>query len=105
MKKFLLASVFASASVSVLALAGFSLVTAPALLAQAPAPAAGDQLTIKDPAEFNAYQNCTTQTTPQAKATACEAFLTQYPQSIVKKAVLDGLVDAYASTDPAKTID
>jgi hypothetical protein len=105
MKKFLLASVFASASVSVLALAGFSLVTAPALLAQAPAPAAGDQLTIKDPAEFNAYQNCTTQTTPQAKATSCEAFLTQYPQSIVKKAVLDGLVDAYASTDPAKTID
>jgi hypothetical protein len=103
MKKFLLASVFASASASVLALAGLTLITAPALLAQA--PAAGDQLTIKDPAEFNAYQNCTTQTTPQAKAAACEAFLTQYPQSIVKKAVLDGLVDAYASTDPAKTID
>src|SRR5580698_5794371 len=100
MKKFFLASVFASVSVSVLALAGFSLVTAPTLLAQA----SGD-LTIKDPAEFNAYQNCTTQTTPQAKASACEAFLTQYPQSIVKKTVLDGLVDAYASTDPAKTID
>jgi hypothetical protein len=101
MKKFLLASVFASASASVLGLAGLTLVTAPALLAQA----TGDQLTIKDPAEFNAYQNCTTQTTPQAKGSACEAFLTQYPQSIVKKAVLNDLVDAYAATDPAKTID
>ena len=101
MKKFFLASVFASVSVSALALAGFSLVAAPALLAQG----TNDQLTIKDPAEFNAYQNATTQTTPQAKASASEAFLTQYPQSIVKKAVLDGLVDAYASFDPAKTID
>ena len=101
MKKFFLASVFASVSVSALALAGFSLVAAPALLAQG----TNDQLTIKDPAEFNAYQNATTQTTPQAKASSSEAFLTQYPQSIVKKAVLDGLVDAYASFDPAKTID
>ena len=101
MKKFLLASVFASAFVSALALAGFSLISAPTLLAQA----TNDQITIKDPAEFNAYQNCTTQTTPAAKASACESFLTQYPQSVVKKAVLGELVDAYAATDPTKTID
>jgi hypothetical protein len=99
MKKFLLASVFASASVSALALAGFSVIAAPALLAQDSA------VSIKDPAEYNAYNNCTTQTTPQAKASACEAFLTQYPQSQLKKAVLNDLVDAYAATDPAKTID
>jgi hypothetical protein len=106
MKKFHLASVFASVSASVLV--GLSLTTAPAVLAQNPAPGSSDQITIKDPAEFNAYQNAITQTNPQAKASASEAFLTQYPQSIVKKAVLDGLVDAYAGSnpaDPAKTVD
>jgi hypothetical protein len=100
MKKFLLASVFASVSASGFLLAGLSVATAPALLAQG-----SDQITIKDPAEFNAYQNAITQTDPKAKASASEAFLTQYPQSIVKKAVLDGLVDAYATYDPAKAVD
>jgi hypothetical protein len=98
MKKVFLASVFASMSV----VAGMSLATAPALLAQAPA---SDSISVKDPAEFNAYQNAITQTTPQAKASASEAFLTSYPQSALKKAVLDGLVDAYSAFDPAKTID
>jgi hypothetical protein len=99
MKKFYLASVLASMS----AVAGLSLATAPALLAQA--PASSDQITIKDPAEFNAYQNAITQTDPKAKASASESFLQSYPQSIVKKAVLDGLVDAYATFDQAKTVD
>src|ERR1700761_5705502 len=98
MKKVLLASVFASMTVS----AGLGLVGAPALLAQAAAapagggqaPAGGD-ISIKDPAEYNAYQNIQTQTSPAAKASASEAFLMQYPQSQVKNAVLDGMVDAY----------
>ena len=99
MKKYLLASVFASASV--LVPAGLSLITAPAAVAQ------GSQgsISIADPAEFNAYQNAITQTTPQGKATASEAFLTQYPQSKVKATVLDGLVDAYAQFDPNKAVD
>jgi hypothetical protein len=100
MKKVLLASVFASMT----AVAGLSFAAAPALLAQAPA-APSDQITIKNPAEFNAYQNIATQTSPQAKASASEEFLTTYPQSIVKKAVLDGLVDAYSQFDQAKTVD
>jgi hypothetical protein len=107
MKKFLLASVFASASASVIMLAGFSIATAPVVLAQG-SPAAqspSDSITIKDPAEYNAYQNATTQTTPQAKASATEAFLKQYPQSVVKKAMLEGLMDDYMAFDPAKTID
>jgi len=54
MKKFFLASVLASTS----AVAGMSLVVAPALQAQA--PAASDQVSIKDPAEYNAYTNATT---------------------------------------------
>jgi hypothetical protein len=100
MKKFHLASVFASVM-----FAGLSLATAPTILAQAPA-APSDQITIKDPAEFNAYQNAITQTDPTAKASASESFLSTYPQSVVKKPVLDGLIDAYmASNNPAKALD
>ena len=77
---------------SVMALATISLVSAPTLRAQD-----ADQITIKDPAEFNAYQGATTQSDPKAKAAGLEAFLTSYPQSVVKKAVLDMLIDTYQS--------
>jgi hypothetical protein len=93
MKKFFLASIL-------FALMGLTLAAEPAVYAQG-----STDISIKDPAEYNAYNNCITQTTPQAKAPACEAFLTQYPQSVVKKTVLDTLIDAYAATDAAKTID
>jgi hypothetical protein len=75
---------------SVMALASISLVSAPMLRAQ-------DSITIKDPAEFNTYQNCSTQSDPKAKATCLEGFLTAYPQSVVKSAVLDSLIDTYQS--------
>ena len=94
MKKFFLAPV--------ILLAGLSLSAAPHLLAQA---AAADQITIKDPAEYNAYNNILTATDPKAKASSSESFLQTYPQSIVKKSVLAGLVDAYAQFDQAKTVD
>jgi len=73
---------------SVMALASISLVSAPTLRAQ-------DSITIKDPAEFNAYSQASTQSDPKAKASGLESFLTTYPQSVVKKAVLDMLVDTY----------
>jgi hypothetical protein len=73
-----------------MALASISLVSAPTLRAQD-----SDQITIKDPAEFNAYQMATTQSDPKAKAAGLESFLQTYPQSVVKKAVLDLLVDTY----------
>jgi hypothetical protein len=79
MKKFVFASV--------LALASISFVTAPTLRAQ--------DLTIKDPAEYNAYTMATTQVDPKQKAAALESFLTAYPQSIVKKGVIDILIDTY----------
>lgn len=83
---------------SVMALASLSLVVAPTLRAQ-------DQITIKDPAEFNAYQMATTQTDPTAKAAALESFLQTYPQSVVKQAVLDILMDTYQSlNNPDKTL-
>jgi hypothetical protein len=69
MKKLVLASL--------IALVGVSLVTAPTLKAQ---DASGGTITIKDPVEFQAYQNATTQSDPKAKAAALESFLTTYPQ-------------------------
>jgi len=79
---------------SVMALASISLVSAPTLRAQ-------DSITIKDPAEFNAYSQASTQADPKAKAAALESFLTTYPQSVVKKAVLDMLVDTYQALGDA----
>ena len=80
MKKFLY--------VSAMALMAATLVLSPALRAQ-------DSITIKDPAEFNAYQMATTQNDPHVKAEALESFLTAYPQSVVKNAVLDMLIGTY----------
>src|ERR1700733_5003719 len=86
---------------SVLALASISLV-APMLNAQ---DQPGGTISIKDPAEFNAYQMATTQSDPKAKASALEQFLTQYPQSVVKNAVLDMLIDTYQQVgDGDKTL-
>jgi hypothetical protein len=76
-------------------------VASPSLRAQDPG-----QITIADPAEYNAYQMFSTQTDPKAKAAAGESFLEKYPQSKVKGAVLDSLLDAYqASGDAAKVLD
>jgi len=86
MKKFVLASM--------VALASMTLVAAPRLQAQG---SDSGQITIKDPAEFNAYQMFSTQTDPKAKAAAGESFLKTYPQSVVKNAVLDALIDAYSA--------
>ena len=94
MKKFVFASV--------MALASLSLVPAPTLRAQ-------DQsgtIQIKDPAEFNAYQMATTQSDPKAKAAALDDFLTKYPNSVAKKAVLDMLLDTYGQLqDQPKMVD
>jgi len=73
---------------SAMALASICFVVSPLLRAQ-------DSITIKDPAEFNSYQNASTQSDPKAKASALESFLQTYPQSVVKQAVLDSLVDTY----------
>lgn len=52
-------------------------------------------ITIHDPAEFRAYQMAIAQAIPKNKAVALESFLQTYPQSLVKKAVLDLLIDTY----------
>ncbi len=57
------------------------------------------------PAEYNAYNSAISQTTPQTMAPALEAYLTAYPQSAVKAAVLQQLMQAYSQFDPAKALD
>jgi len=68
----------------------------------APAPNAGatqntptSQKVIKDPAEYNAYITALNTTDPAAKAAAMEAFVTQYPNSIVKIDALEQAMAAY----------
>ena len=66
-------------------------------------PAAGEsqanvptsQKVIKDPAEYNAYITALNTTDPAAKGAAMEAFVTQYPQSIVKIDALEQAMGAY----------
>src|SRR5271157_3346064 len=79
MKKFVFATVMALASIS--------LVSAPTLKAQ--------DITIKDPTEFNAWQLASTQSDAKAKAASLEDFLQKYPQSVVKKNALLLLVETY----------
>jgi hypothetical protein len=64
------------------------------------------QITIKNPAEYNAYQNAMSQSSPAAKAAAIEQFLKQYPDSVVKKEMMEQLVAAYrAAGNTEKTLE
>jgi hypothetical protein len=58
-------------------------------------------ITIKDAAEYNAYANATSQSSPQAKAEAIESFLQQYPNSVAKNEMLQDLMAAYQSAGNA----
>jgi hypothetical protein len=57
---------------------------------------------IKDPAEYNAYVSAVQQTDPNAKISGLEAFLTQYPNSVMKNQALEQLMGAYQATNNAK---
>ena len=53
------------------------------------------QKTIKDPAEYNAYMSAISNNDANQKAQALEAFLQQYPNTIVKEETLEQLMAAY----------
>lgn len=53
------------------------------------------QKTIKDPAEYNAYITALNTTDHAAKAAAMEAFVKQYPQSVVLTDALEQAMAAY----------
>ncbi len=64
------------------------------------------QITIKDAAEYNAYANATSQSSPAAKAEAIESFLQQYPNSVAKSEMLQALMAAYqAANNAPKMLD
>jgi len=77
---------------SAMALAGICLVSTPAPRAH------GQTIQIQDPAEFNSYQNATTQNDPAQKCAALESFLKTYPQSTAKSAAIDQMIDCYEAT-------
>jgi hypothetical protein len=101
MKKVVIVSLLAAATGSCV----FS--AAPLVLAQAAASSQQpNQITIKDPAEYNDYSSAISQSTPAAKATAIESFLQKYPSSVVKQDLLEQLMAAYQQTgDLNKTVD
>jgi len=70
-----------------------------------PAPAS-QKKEIKDPAEYNAYMGALGQQDPNAKISGLEAFLTQYPNSVMKEDALELLMGAYQQVgNSAKMID
>lgn len=95
MKKVVLASLLATA-----ALAPCAFIQP--LVAQA---AGGGQIQMSQE-EYAKYNTCATATVPAAKATACEAYLTAYPNSVVKADVLNQLLYAYNQMgDETKALD
>ncbi|HEY6337244.1 MAG TPA: hypothetical protein VIW68_02000 [Candidatus Sulfotelmatobacter sp.] len=61
---------------------------------------------IKDPGEYNAYVAAIGQKDNGAKISGLEAFLTQYPNSIMKNQALELLMGAYQATgNTQKTLD
>jgi hypothetical protein len=67
----------------------------PAQPAAQAAPAAQQKKEIKDPAEYNAYVGAVQQTDANAKISGLEAFLTQYPNSVMKEDALELLMGSY----------
>src|SRR5216684_1542824 len=62
------------------------------------------QKTIKDTGEYNAYIAALNTQDPAAKAAAMEAFLKQYPASIVKMEALEQAMGAYQQAGNAAKV-
>jgi hypothetical protein len=75
---------------------------APQAASQAPA----QKKEIKDPAEYNAYVGAIQQQDAAAKVSGLEAFLAQYPNSVMKEDALEVLMGAYQQAgNQAKVMD
>src|SRR6202041_3086012 len=62
-------------------------------------PASPAQPVIKDPAEYNAYVGAVQQKDPTAQISGLEAFMTQYPNSVMKVSALQTLMQDYQQTN------
>jgi hypothetical protein len=82
---------------------------APAAQASTPAAAPAAQAAapvIKDPAEYNAYVAAYQQQDANARISGLEAFLTQYPNSVMKNQALEILMGTYQqANNMKKTMD
>ncbi len=67
--------------------------------AQGQAQSGSQAPVIKDPAEYNAYVAAVQQKDPNAKISGMEAFLTQYPNSVMKQQALEILMQSYQQTN------
>jgi tetratricopeptide (TPR) repeat protein len=63
-----------------------------------PTPPAQQKKEIKDPAEYNAYVGAIQQKDPTAKISGLEAFLTQYPNSVMREDAIEALMATYQQT-------
>ena len=97
MKKVLLPSLLAASAAAFLS---------PFALAQDPAAGSAPGQVTLAPDEYNVYQAAEGQTQPTAKVTALKAYLTKYPNSPVKQAVLTDILGAATQTgDKAQILD
>ena len=79
---------------------------APGGAAQQPAQGGQAAPEIKDPAEYNAYVGAVQQKDNTAKISALEAFLSQYPNSVMKTTALELLMATYQQTgNQAKVVE
>jgi hypothetical protein len=63
------------------------------------------QKVIKDPAEYNAYINALNITDPAGKGQAMEAFIAQYPGSIVKTDAMEQAMGAYQQAQNSQKVE
>jgi tetratricopeptide (TPR) repeat protein len=78
----------------------------PAASPQAAPQAQPQKKEIKDPAEYNAYVGAVQQQDAGAKVSGLEAFLAQYPNSVMKEDALEVLMGAYQQAgNQAKVMD
>lgn len=63
------------------------------------------QKVIKDPAEYNAYITALNTTDPAAQGAAMEAFVAQYPNSIVKIDALEQAMNAYQKANNQQKVE
>ncbi len=80
------------------------LVTLSLLLLSLAASAQTSQKVIKDPAEYNNYMGALNLTDAGQKATAMEAFLTLYPNRVVKQEALEQAMAAYQQVGNAAKV-
>src|SRR5216684_2316043 len=71
-----------------------------------PAASQSQAPVIKDPAEYNAYMGAVQQQDAAARISGLEAFLAQYPNSVMKAEALDTLMSSYLkANNQAKVTD